>query len=268
MDTLKHSLGGKILLRTADYEKVLELATIIETNYRNYCHHVLHSIRKVLGFHYVSLFLKNSSSLSSSIFYMNDSNIEEKKRKFSDSIFQNNGNSFDDKFHSTDEFMQTLPHECKEDYLYFLNKNKLTHHIFLLLKTEKEVFGILGIHKTIKNVNFSLREKQICSYVSKFITSNITKHFQIEQLKYTNLLLQDEQKENHLIKNCLKLGLSKRESEIIELISKGNSNQDIAEKLFLSVNTVKTHVNNIFNKLGVNNRMSVINKVNSLISEP
>jgi ATP/maltotriose-dependent transcriptional regulator MalT len=52
--------------------------------------------------------------------------------------------------------------------------------------------------------------------------------------------------------------LSKRELEILRLISEGYSNQEIAERLVLSVHTVKKHSSNIFAKLGVNSRTQAI----------
>ena len=52
--------------------------------------------------------------------------------------------------------------------------------------------------------------------------------------------------------------LSQREVEILYEIAKGCSNDEIADKLFLSVNTVKHHVHNIFTKLGVDNRRKAI----------
>lgn len=48
--------------------------------------------------------------------------------------------------------------------------------------------------------------------------------------------------------------LTKRELEILQLIVQGNSNSEIAEKLNLTIGTVKTHLRNIFNKLNVNDR--------------
>lgn len=56
-------------------------------------------------------------------------------------------------------------------------------------------------------------------------------------------------------------GLSLREQEIIELVAQGTSNQDIADLLFISAKTVKTHVRNIYKKLHVTNRLSAINKM-------
>lgn len=49
-------------------------------------------------------------------------------------------------------------------------------------------------------------------------------------------------------------GLTQREVEILELVCLGKSNTEIAEALFLSESTVKTHVSHIFRKLGVKNR--------------
>lgn len=58
----------------------------------------------------------------------------------------------------------------------------------------------------------------------------------------------------------LKSGISKREAEILLLIHQGLSNQQIADKLFLSESTIKKHISNIFLKLGVERRTEAIKK--------
>jgi two-component system, NarL family, response regulator LiaR len=60
------------------------------------------------------------------------------------------------------------------------------------------------------------------------------------------------------------LTISKREYEVLELIAKGLSNQEIADKLFVSLNTVKTHTSNLFVKLDVKRRTQAIEKAQSL----
>lgn len=53
-------------------------------------------------------------------------------------------------------------------------------------------------------------------------------------------------------------GLSKRELEVLQLMAKGLTNQEIADHLFVSLNTVKTHTSNVFEKLEVTNRMQAV----------
>lgn len=55
-----------------------------------------------------------------------------------------------------------------------------------------------------------------------------------------------------------KYDISSREKEIVKLIIKGQSNKDIADKLFISVNTVKTHVRNIYEKIGIKSRYELL----------
>lgn len=59
-------------------------------------------------------------------------------------------------------------------------------------------------------------------------------------------------------KNVEQFGLSERELDVLSLISQGLKNDEIAEKLFLSVSTVKTHTRNIFQKLDVRNRIEAV----------
>lgn len=52
--------------------------------------------------------------------------------------------------------------------------------------------------------------------------------------------------------------LSEREREVLSLIAKGKANKEVATELSLSESTVKTHVSNIFSKLGVNDRTGAV----------
>jgi len=65
-------------------------------------------------------------------------------------------------------------------------------------------------------------------------------------------------------KNLQHIGLSKREYEILQLIDQGLSNQEIADRLFLSESTVKKHVSNVFLKLDVQRRTEAIKRAKEL----
>jgi len=58
--------------------------------------------------------------------------------------------------------------------------------------------------------------------------------------------------------------LTNREKEILDLLVQGQANKEIAAKLFVSIDTVKTHLKNIYQKLEVNSRLQAVAKANSL----
>jgi two-component system, NarL family, response regulator LiaR len=60
------------------------------------------------------------------------------------------------------------------------------------------------------------------------------------------------------------LELSKREMEILGLLAQGHSNQEIAATLFVSLSTVKTHNQNLFEKLEVKRRIQAVEKAKRL----
>jgi NarL family two-component system response regulator LiaR len=75
-----------------------------------------------------------------------------------------------------------------------------------------------------------------------------------------------DRKENFVPDRSLasRLELSKRELEILELLAQGHSNQEIAAKLFVSLSTVKTHNQNLFEKLEVKRRTQAVEKAKRL----
>ena len=54
------------------------------------------------------------------------------------------------------------------------------------------------------------------------------------------------------------LGITPRELEVLQLIAEGLSNKEMAERLFVSENTVKTHASRVFDKLGANRRTQAV----------
>jgi DNA-binding NarL/FixJ family response regulator len=60
-------------------------------------------------------------------------------------------------------------------------------------------------------------------------------------------------------------GITEREKEIIFSVMKGLSNKEISDNLFISVNTVKTHIANVYQKMGVSQRMDLANLFKGMI---
>jgi DNA-binding CsgD family transcriptional regulator len=61
-----------------------------------------------------------------------------------------------------------------------------------------------------------------------------------------------------------KLNLSNREIEVLQLMAEGLSNQEIASRLYVSLNTIKTHSSNLFEKMEVRSRTQAIDKAKKL----
>ena len=52
--------------------------------------------------------------------------------------------------------------------------------------------------------------------------------------------------------------ISEREIEVLQLLANGRTYKEIAQELFVSVNTIKSHLKSIYGKLGVNNRREAV----------
>ena len=65
----------------------------------------------------------------------------------------------------------------------------------------------------------------------------------------------------HFMRKPLLKKLSPREQEVLPLLAKGLRYKEIAETLCLSTETIRTHVRNIYQKLGVGSRTEALNKI-------
>jgi DNA-binding NarL/FixJ family response regulator len=60
--------------------------------------------------------------------------------------------------------------------------------------------------------------------------------------------------------NLARLGITPREMDILEAMAAGLSNREIAERLYVSENTVKTHAARLFDKLSARRRTQAVNR--------
>jgi two-component system, NarL family, response regulator LiaR len=104
------------------------------------------------------------------------------------------------------------------------------------------IFTVLGIWLALKLV----KPKVETRIIEKEVYLNNSAQMEINQQEIT------------------KLGISKRELDVLNLMATGLSNEEIAEKLFIGLNTVKTHSSNIFLKLDVKRRTQAVEKARRL----
>jgi DNA-binding CsgD family transcriptional regulator len=122
----------------------------------------------------------------------------------------------------------------------------------------------LVIGSSLGNISFILERSMIYITLVSFnllatwwgvkYTSLISK-FEAFDLSDKNLKIDDLEE---------KYNITKREMEVINLICLGKTNKEIADQLFISIDTVKDHNYKIFQKTGVKNRTQLVKLVNDL----
>ncbi len=114
------------------------------------------------------------------------------------------------------------------------------------------IIGFLYMFFSLRRKNKELELEQKNSEIQSYV-------LKIKELEHK---MQKEGKPKLDIEKKLKeLDLTKREIDVLKLIAEGYSNDQIAEKMFISKNTVKSHIKNIYLKLDVKNRIQVVKKL-------
>ncbi|WP_196426625.1 LuxR C-terminal-related transcriptional regulator [Lysinibacillus cavernae] len=131
-------------------------------------------------------------------------------------------------------------YELSEYYKGFMNKYGFYDEMVVTLSHNEQVIGTIGMIKREKNNYFTNQDVLRFEYLSTIISSA--------------LLNCSEEKKSIL---------SRREQEVVNLVKKGYTNAQIGTELFISIHTVKKHLQNIFDKYGVLNRTELISKLNS-----
>ena len=125
---------------------------------------------------------------------------------------------------------------------------RLIEYRFLVLERSIEIYGgliallfvSLGIWLGLKLTKNKVVVKEVPIEVPVEIRVPTSEPFVLDQVKLQQL------------------GITARELEILELIAGGLSNREIAEKLFVSENTVKTHSSRVFEKLSAKRRTQAV----------
>lgn len=128
---------------------------------------------------------------------------------------------------------------------------RLMEYHFLVVEHSVEIYGALiaalfagigiwlGVTLTRKNPNVDLK-KEVSAPTGKEVPGPVAGPFVVDEARMKAL------------------GLTPREVEILGLIASGMSNREIAARLFVSENTVKTHSSRLFDKLGAKRRTQAV----------
>ncbi len=96
---------------------------------------------------------------------------------------------------------------------------------------------------------------QIIDAVRKALTGESPLNQEVAMRLLTQLIEEEVPKEVGLKETRPRVSLSPREVDVLRLVARGQTNQQIAQRLFISVSTVKKHVRSIVSKLGVSDRV-------------
>ncbi|NQU35862.1 MAG: tetratricopeptide repeat protein [Bacteroidetes bacterium] len=114
------------------------------------------------------------------------------------------------------------------------------------------IFGLIVLVLIFRSRQNKLKHKQLRLELQNYLLRIDEMQTEIEKKDDCNMFSEDKFKE---------FELSEREIEVLKLISQGFKNAEIAEKLFVSQNTIKTHIKNIYVKLDVKNRVEALKRV-------
>ncbi len=140
------------------------------------------------------------------------------------------------------------------ELIKYLNRNKNLTPVMVMSSVEdpaviKQVFqlGIVGFLPKSYSVYEIVAAIESCREGNVHVPGLVSASLTMEQ----NLQITQEPKD-------VKVRLTKRQLEIMSLMERGLSNQEIADNLFISKATVKTHINKLFKLFDVNNRVSCL----------
>jgi len=126
------------------------------------------------------------------------------------------------------------------------------------------LFGYTGF--SLSQINFYFFHTDIETYDSLILLFiNFCPYLWI-RLFYIKYRQGSESKNINLIlidKLAKEFNLTSREKDVVELIMKGKTNNEIESALFISFNTVKNHIYNVFKKMGVNSRSQLLYFINN-----
>lgn len=140
-----------------------------------------------------------------------------------------------------------------KQYLSVITEYKIKAKEILFNVTDENITKNIMRYPSVVGVFY---EKDNVQIISEGVKKIIDGELWLSRKVTNDLISIYRSKQNGILTTSV--SLTTREKEILQLLSFGSSNFDIASALFVSENTVKTHLHNVFKKLNVRNRLQAM----------
>ena len=151
----------------------------------------------------------------------------------------------------------TTPGELtKSSYSQFIEQHHIIDQMVIYFATKNTIYGGIGFVRLKGEKLFTKKDKAILQTLSVHLQHLVKNTMCSKEVETKSIYVETIMESTSI--------LSRRESEVFELISKGYSNQEIASHLWITINTVKKHLRNMYKKYEVNSRTGLIYKLDGL----
>ncbi|KJS16468.1 MAG: hypothetical protein VR69_08895 [Peptococcaceae bacterium BRH_c4b] len=157
---------------------------------------------------------------------------------------------------STDLLAYEIWTKQSEYYNDFLRTYSTHYLLGFDLKEGQAVFGGLCLHRHKSTGDFSPEDVYLLQLVYPHLLNRLQWHHALEASRRKLWMPQTQQA--HIASASPFVPLTTRERDIVKLVISGAANLEIAARLDISVNTVKMHLQNVFNKLGIKRRSQLL----------
>lgn len=140
-------------------------------------------------------------------------------------------------------------------YHKFIERHEIIDQMVMYLSTATAIYAGIGFVRFKGERVFTRNDKAVLQTLSTHMQHLVINSMRIKDIAIVNVLVNSDAEPKTILSN--------RELEIYRLLVKGHSNIEIANQLFITINTVKKHLRNMYEKKQVNNRTGLIYKLNS-----
>lgn len=237
---------NQVILPPIEYEKIIHFASEIARPTKNIRLTIQRQLDSLFGYNSsIFWYIDRDGNLTEpSAYYVNDQFMHEYVNEYYQLDIlhpKRNLNVFLKKnILRISDIMSFCEYEKSDYYQLLMKRYGFYDELGVVLTYNNRPIGAIGMAKHKSENYFSQLDCLRFNYLKKIISSVL-----IHELK--------DQWNDSL--------LSKREKEVVQLVKEGKTNPSIAKELHISINTVKKHLQNIYQKYSVQNRVQLLDKI-------